>query len=59
GTGPEQALEAINLTPRAQRERRSSSVELPCARRSGPAEPSPGPGNHTAVPRKRPSATTR
>ena len=41
GTRPERALEAINTFPRAQRESRSLS-ELPCERRSGPAEPSPG-----------------
>jgi len=41
GIGPERALEAINKAPRAQRESRSLP-ELPCERRSGPAEPSPG-----------------
>ena len=41
GTRPERALEAINTFPRAQRESRSLP-ELPCERRSGPAEPSPG-----------------
>jgi hypothetical protein len=41
GIGPERALEAINTFPRAQRESRFLP-ELPCERRSGPAEPSPG-----------------
>ena len=41
GTRPKRALEAINTFPRAQRESRSLP-ELPCERRSGPAEPSPG-----------------
>ena len=49
GTGPEQALEAIHPIPRAQRERRSS-FELPCARRSGPAEPSPERGHLPTIP---------
>ena len=40
GTGPEQALEAIKPSPRAQRES-SFSPELTCARRTDPAEPSP------------------
>jgi hypothetical protein len=40
GTGPEQALEAIKSSPRAQRES-SSSPELTCVRRTDPAEPSP------------------
>ncbi len=40
GTRPEQALEAITPSPRAQRES-SPSSELPCARRHGPAEPPP------------------
>jgi hypothetical protein len=40
GTGPEQALEAIKPSPRALRES-SPSSELPCARRTGPAEPYP------------------
>ena len=38
GIEPVQALEAIKLSPRAQRES-SPSPELPCARRFGPAEP--------------------
>ena len=49
GTGPEQALEAINLIPRAPRESRSA-FELPCALRSGPAEPNPGRGDLPAIP---------
>ena len=49
GTRPEQALEAINPSSRAQRESHSS-LELPCARRAGPAEPSPGRGNDPAIP---------
>ena len=36
GIGPERALEAINKTPRAQRES-GASFELPCERRSGSA----------------------
>ena len=49
GTGPEQALEAINLIPRAPRESRSA-FELPCALRSGPAESNPGRGDLPAIP---------
>ena len=49
GTGPEQALEAIYLIPRAPRESRSA-FELPCALRSGPAEPNPGRGDLPAIP---------
>lgn len=41
GASPERALEAINNFPRAQREN-LSFPELPCERRSGPAEPNPG-----------------
>ena len=48
GAGPEQALEAITPLPRAQRESRSSP-ELPCERRTVPAEPqdasTPAPGS--------------
>jgi hypothetical protein len=40
GIGPERALEAITLTPRAQRES-PCSRELPCERRTDPAEPHP------------------
>ena len=50
--GPERALEAINKTPRAQRES-GASFELPCERRSGPAEPSPAHGNFPAIPNQR------
>ena len=38
GIGPERALEAITLTPRAQRES-SSCPNVPCERRPDPAEP--------------------
>ncbi len=41
GIGPERALEAINKPPRAQRES-VSFFELPCERKSGPAESTPG-----------------
>ena len=41
GASPERALEAINNLPCAQREN-LSFPELPCERRSGPAEPNPG-----------------
>jgi hypothetical protein len=41
GTRPERALEAINNLLRAQRES-IALPELPCERRSGPAEPNPG-----------------
>jgi hypothetical protein len=40
GIGPERALEAITLIPRAQRES-PCSRELPCKRRTDPAEPHP------------------
>ena len=43
--------------PRAQRES-PSFFELPCERRSGPAEPSPEHGNHPVLPRSGSSATT-
>ena len=45
GIGPERALEAITLTPRAQRES-PYSRELPCERRTDPAEPHPRPSHH-------------
>jgi hypothetical protein len=38
GIGPERALEAMTLIPRAQRES-PTSRELPCERRTDPAEP--------------------
>jgi hypothetical protein len=38
GTGPEQALEAINLSPSRTARKVHTSPELPCARRTDPAE---------------------
>ena len=52
GIEPVQALEAIKLSPRAQRES-LPSPELPCARRFGPAEPT-----KTAAERDRTRAST-
>ena len=45
GIGPERALEAITLIPRAQRES-PCSRELPCERRTDPAEPPPATHPH-------------
>ena len=41
GTGPEQALEAITLSPSRRARKVHTSPELPCARRTDPAEPHP------------------
>jgi hypothetical protein len=45
-------MEATNPIPRARRESRSF-FELPCARRSGPAEPNPARGDLPAIPDNR------
>jgi hypothetical protein len=58
GTRPERALEAINKAPRAQRESRFSP-ELPCERRSGPAEPSPGTPKLSGRPEGKPLPSAR
>ena len=56
GIGPERAPE-LSL-PRAQRESRSFS-ELPCERRSGPAEPNPGTPKLSGRPEGKPLPSAR